>query len=99
MMALPLTVYVTMLVLFAEPGRNRLWPTWWLLIPALFFAVAAFLTFVPLKSPVAPPVVGRRVGIEIEGGKGRVLRPRIRKMDTGISARESDYDIQDPDIS
>lgn len=74
-LAMAATVYVGMLPLFAESGRPRMWPTWWVLLPVTVVVVATVLMLLPLRRRAAPPARPMPMtlpppSIEIGGGPG-----------------------------
>lgn len=101
--------YLTMLQIFAESGRGRMWPSWYVGIPVGLFVVALVLTVLPLRkrppdstaggpSPSQPPPAPPRTGIRMRGGTGRFPHARIRNMDTAVDTEGTDLDMEEPDI-
>jgi hypothetical protein len=53
----------------------------------------------PPPSPPGPPGPrARSIGIDSVRSRGKIVRPTIRHMETGIKETDSDHDIEDPDI-
>ncbi len=101
-MAIAATAYFAMLPIFREPGRGRMWAIWYVGIPVAFFVLAALVAVIPLrgaKESQQSAQAAKRTGIELLRGRGKVNPPRIRNMDIGIRTEDTEYDIDEADIS
>ena len=86
-------MYLAMLAIFAEAGRPRMWPSWWVAVPLAALALTLLFMAIPIRiiqkgshemdEPVVPTTV-------VIGGAARVSNVRVDGVQSSGTTRAVD---------